>query len=568
MNCVFDRNNGALGSCFYSNTDSLNDDNYVIRLENSTFKKNTALKGGAIFFQQPDLEINTQQNTKSIAKANRVPGCIIVNCSFESNEAVLSGGAIYAQGPTNKITKEKNKMCTVNVQSSRFSRNIGNSGGDIYINYDVSMSVDDSTFTDQSNAKTSIKTVNSCNITISDCTFTMKGLLFPLYRQFLFAITMDSNITIVNTIFQAERSIASLDDFVMLTISKNVYVQVMNSTFLRANSILEAEHGATISIEDSTVVECFGNSLEKPIFSITNDIRLLLLNTEIKNNKNVHEHWAISAQVNCSITISGCIFHNNNFPVHVVAVDKVNVTVIKSQFVNNNNTSEGLQGSLIFLSRANATIRDSEFRNNVAPESTIMKVVESGVELNNCTLEGNFVNGKKYGLIWALLGKVIVNKCQFSYNTITAGQVPILDISSERRFPYWYLQIQDSVFDSNAADSIQTTGVADVTIQSSKFVNQTVVTPYKCTVLVDKAVTLRIADSLITSQKDTTLCLWNIGELAPPTLEFFTLKTNFSAGDQFLRSDDKEFWHEAKLKKLIQVNTKVSQVETNYSSRK
>ena len=482
---------------------------------------------------------------------------------------MFNGGAIYAQGPTNKFTKEKNKeMCVVQIKSSRFSRNIGASGGDIYIDHNVSMSIDDSIFKDQSNAKISIKTLNSCNITISDCTFTMKGLLFPLYRQYLLVISLNSNITIVNTMFQAERYIAYSDDFVMLTISKNVYVQVMNSTFIRANSILEAEYRATISIEDSTIVEIFGNRLGKAIFLIINDIHLLLLNTDIINNKNVAEHRAISAEVNCTITISGCIFENNNFPVHVVAVDNVNITVINSQFVNNNNTSEELQASLLFLSRANATIRDSEFRNNVvATQTTIMKVSEAGVEFNNCILEGNFVYGNKSALMFALLSKVIVKTCRFSYNTVW-GPYPIIEISSERRFLYWYLQIQDSVFDNNAADSIQTTGVGDVTIQSSVFVNQTVVTYYRCTILIDKALTLRIANSLITSQKDLTLCLWNIGELSPPTFEFFTLKTNFSAADQFLSSDNRDFLRQAKLKKLIQVKAKVSQVETNYSSRK
>ena len=412
VKCTFYKNNASFCSCVYSDSHS------VIKIQDSEFFYNEAvINGGAICCEPSDLSVNQLRKVSQHPK----PGIFVTNSSFHGNYVKFSGGVIHAQPNTSKQEKY-----SVKIESSRFSANIASQGGDIHVLQSVSLSIKNSTFYNFSQPKIGISVFASsyCNVMISQSNFMVGGLLDSVFPIYLFLITENSNFIAVDTIFQGRKPISFVNDIVMMSVAKNSQVRVFNCTFNQTSGIVHAEEGAIISIENSIILGCFGSTYQDFLFFIYNNCYLFLSDTEIKNNTN--DNSFLSATTTSTVSMFRCIYENNHVASHMMVANSVNVTIIECHFLNNKDT--GTEG-IIYVSGASAVIRDSEFRNNVAPQITIFKVSKGTVEFKNCTMEWNTALDEKTSLMSALHSKVIIHNCQFSHNTVFGSIVKVSFIS-------------------------------------------------------------------------------------------------------------------------------------------
>ena len=108
----------------------------------------------------------------------------------------------------------------------------------------------------------------------------------------------------------------------------------------------------------------------------------------------------------------------------------------------------------------------------------------------------------------------------------------------------------------------------EVVIQDSEFINNTQLMPFKCTILTEDALILRMAHTAVTSTVEPLVCVRKIAGM-PSGMDFFTLKSNFTAGNRSVSSADHKF--DTKSFDMIQnipVDMYVHQMESKYSSSK
>ena len=132
INCHFTNNNAIVGGAIQFNDDGV--------VANSTFKSNTAeYDGGAIQFRKTGKVSNSKFLNN---KANSNGGAILfgdegslTNCEFKENEAQSNGGAIYSFF---------NLDVSVSIKNSTFTDNAAETGGALFLNCPAS--IEDSGF--------------------------------------------------------------------------------------------------------------------------------------------------------------------------------------------------------------------------------------------------------------------------------------------------------------------------------------------------------------------------------------------------------------------------------------
>ena len=579
-NCKFTSNIAVYGGVLSSFP------NTSIVVENSTFIHNTGQRGGAInCHNQANLTLMENKHRPLILGASKVgqyfsanelkkaetlernimhsflnqseddSKCIVRGSVFINNWAAESGGAIYVQGRSIDILDcnftnttggfggvimgyEKSR---INIENTQFINNAGMLGNVINIRINVVLNLDNCYFDYNDTAYVSgpfIRARDYSYLTINRCYFISQAGI-----PYVFDVENFTDITVNNSNMETYRNIGSS----VLIALNNVRAKFVNCSFHKHGGF-QAIQNSVITIETSTYTQCHHVTIGA-LFFVQHGSHLYISNTNISDVKTAYNPlYFIIADDHSFVTMTNCLYTNNNLEYHFISTGGSFMVVDQSEFVNNKGvSSRGFSALFYITANSEISVSGSFFRDNLISarlitfylESFLFEILDSNVNFTDSSFFNN------------------------SVQTI-ADAVSTLGTQSK------YLQISKCTFD-NEASPFQAQNLADINIQNSHFKVGKGFDSFPGYIGIIKPLTVRIAASMFVSSNAslTQIRFEQCGILAQE-FSLLTMGSTFSDGIHTVSSDSEDFLKRVKSLKLLKVDYKVTvqQRETYYASSK
>ena len=588
--CNFSSNIASTGGCIRAFPGAF------LSVENSTFYKNDAGFGGAIYCEG-DLYGKHWQNTckkpmyftmrnNNIRNNGEGTQCVIKESYFGFNQAqegrilyfidtsvemtnnvlehsrgVIKGGAIIAH--TSRINMSNFYF---NFVGSGFEGGVLIADNDCFINmangYIAScLGVIGSTFLLQNRVQLFLRNITLIDENLPHIHSYLKGYSFfisdhssveindvlfePLHPfSWVFYMEQSSNLTVSDSIFRSNGTKTSH----VLSAAESSRANFINCSF---------ETCAGFAIFDYSFLSLKRCSISRSQYEVNNALlsasgksKIVIDETNITDNIPSVDLPFLNVD-SSNATIIRCLYTRNYLYRHMVATGNSLIRVSDSHFNNNTFSSRVWYSSMFYLKGSQLSIQNTIFKNNYQdpyPHYSMVAIVD------------------------AFSSNVGISHCIFTTESHLTPPTFIFHMTlvSITGNPSNYLQINGSTF-NNKGGIIRMQDIADVNIQSSFFQidpNNDIPLVAGSGLQLSGLQNLRIADSHFNSSKNakTQIALKYI----PNDFQFLTSKSNFTFENFSIESQEENFFTKAKKFGLITAPeyTEVKQKETPYASSK
>lgn len=295
----------------------------------------------------------------------------IKNCVFSKNAGIY-GGALFAS-----------KNASVFVENSTVEFNQAVSGGSIYVDNFVDVSIDYSIFNQ-----------NWCDKT--------GGAIFG---------SNNSHVQILHTNFTKNR--AQVCGCILLRSDCQLVVQASSfrNNFADTTGVLCAFQGTSIQIRRSDFV---GNSVvfENGVFRMENDGTLAFAFCSFSDNRAGYSAGVGSVDGDIQMTVNGCLFDNNTSLVTGIlnALGEPKIVVDNSTFTKN----EGKEICLMYIFEGSFSVHNSQFYENRG-RRIVCTIRKTNLFFENCTFSNHSLAGG--AMIVAVRSQLTITGCFFRNNS-------------------------------------------------------------------------------------------------------------------------------------------------------
>ena len=561
-----------------------------LSVENSTFSKNYAAFGGAIYCEGDIYGKHSQNTCKQLTyPTNRNGGegaqCVIKESYFGFG-AALEGGILYVTDTcvkmTNIVFENSGSVkgggiiahtSRINMSNfhftyidSAFAGSALIADNDCFINmengYIVSyVGIIGSTFLLQNRVKLFLRNVTLVDEPLPIIKFFGKGYSFfisdhssveikdSLFEPshslpWVFYMERSSNLTVCDSIFRGNGTKSSP----VLSAAESTRVHFINCSF---------ETCAGFAIDDNSVLSLKRCSITRSQYVVNNALLSASGNSEIVIDENNITDNVPSLDLpflnvdSSNATLIRCFYTRNYLYRHIVATGNSFIRVSDSHF-NNNTFSFGLwYSSIFYLKGSQLSMQNTVFKNNY---------------------QGPYLNWGLSAIVDASSSNVGISHCIFIIGSHLTPPTFIfhMNLASISGNPNNFLQINNSKF-NNKGGIIRAQDIADINIQSSFFQidpNNDIPLVAGSGLQLSGLQNLRIADSHFNSSKNakTQIAL----KFFPNDFQFLTSKSNFTFETFSIESQEENFFTKAKKFGLFSApaHTEVKQKETPYASSK
>ena len=551
-----------------------NDETKVILLA-SSFRDNTGIVGGALYFEGSFISIN------------------INSCIFDTNGGYKTAGAIFVQGKSQKTAK-------MGIYYCNFINNYSYYSAILYIIGTV-VEIDNSTFS--WNSCTTMSVLNNSIVTMRNSIFkhaasvlsiidiqnsvildinesSLQSICLPFgFDGFFIFVRKRSSVNIRKSYFGNVHecvsymglfAIDSLSNFTMtdsimensqgntlraLVESNNSSAIFNNCTFLKSDGF-SVSHNSRLQISNSTITGTQDTVQSGAFIEIFDNSHLNLTNCRILDNA-LTTKKLILVQLNSSFTFSHGLYARNRVSTHIAIFDgRLNITNIT--FVNNT-VLENKYNSVALLMANNtiALINISYFHSIVVycQSGSLMKFFRSNILLtksdavHNTMKKCNHIKSNAFIDVDSSEKTSLVDS-NFSYNRIESlffsNVYFVLNIRSSIRHTKSYLRIDNCTFQNSDQALLTVSTTSDIVIRDSFFTFEEGSTifsnPYFQLYGVD---TLRLWNTTFKDIGNGLMLLFQYEFTHPERTELLTLGSNFTQQGSTLQSNSYDFLQKA-----------------------
>ena len=504
-------------------------ENSTIYVENTRFKKNTALHGGSIYAGWSST-VTVDSTAFTSNSADRRGGAVYavrstVNVEytiFSNNRAGWGGGAVHAESGST-VTMDNTAFTsnsaevggavralssTVTVENTAFTNNSAHHGGAVYAESGSTVTVEYTTFTNNSALRGgAVYAWDGSTVTVEYTTFTKNSADWSGGAVY----ALSSTVTVENTAFTnnicADGGAWVLGCWGGAVHAKWSTVTVDNTTFTN-NICADGGGGAvyaqisTVTVENSTFTS--NNAWNGGAVYAWDGSTVTVEDTTFTSNSARFQGGAVHARSSSTVAVESTTFTSNRARYSggaVYAVGSSTLTVETTTFTNNSADSNG--GAVYAGWSSTVTVDNTTFTNNSADWDSGGAVYawRSTVAIENTTFTSNSaeVGGAVYAEEDSAVVTVTVENTTFTKNTAakrTGGAIHVrgyLNITMDR-ITFKQNEAKDkggAMFAQNnkliimittsfsmnsglAGGAIYAEDIDDMTVIDSEFINNTV----------------------------------------------------------------------------------------------
>ena len=496
-----------------------------------------------------EREWNT--DTEQTARDEKLSRCLITGSKFENNSAVPSAGAVYIRGRRAEIYESNFLFNTgslggatrgiqnaeIDIKDSSFWDNTGGIGSNIHIEESTSLNIEGCTFEYNDSAHITgvgIYARNQSSVSISNSSFTNQGTL-PV----VFEIENATVLTVANTKFVTLQKIGCS----ALYSINNVKATFTRCSFNRTTGIY-ASQNTLVTVQESLITDSQHLGQGSTVL-IQFGSHIQFINTTIVNNMPPMTQPFLSVSSGALAVITKCVYANNVRQRHVTVQKDSSLIIKDSQLVNNDGTSRSIL---------------------VGPTS-LFEIQDSEVSITGSDFQNNSFHGEME-LQASVLFHMVNSEAKFSTSVFTGNAAdPFLLAESQSTSPLKYMAIKECVFNNNKGE-ISIFNIADVFIENSQIQKHSNSINSNVIVLTQPKI-VRIGYSSFNSSKKAPLLIKFVQNgWEKKTIALKTLKSTFNDGNHVIQSDSGNFLEEAKEHGFIRIasGTDVNAEETVYAS--
>ena len=425
---------------------------------------------------------------------------------------------------------------------------------------------------------------NNCTITISNSIFGNGNHSWLMTN--VFGITNFSRLYVNNCNFEntgcsySRLSTASLHSKVIFT----------NCSIVKTSG-LTVTHNSVLQIRNSTIVNSTDTWQMSALMEISDNSHVIIVYSSIKNNI-LQSKNLIFITSNSSLTLSNCLYSDNNLPGHIV-LSGGNITIHNTRFVNNSiiKSVTGPAGILV----ANGTcftIINVLFDKNTGYgtiASLIMTISADTILIKRCNIRYNFVEFPLLSLVHstnfiAILSyrSISVMDTTFLNNSINHqysmyGRFQaVFRVIMTKRIPGSYIRFDNCTFEPNNMIYAYMEGISHVFIHNSLFYlpnredyNKGHITnDYSYDLYLIGLKSLRLSDSLFYDRRKELELFLGFDFSYPKETKILTLNTQFTLPETTLETRAVNFLQKAEDKGIIDTSffEKLYHEETTFAA--
>ena len=444
--------------------------------------------------------------------------CVITGSMFQYNSGIESGGSIYVQGRSVDILNNSFKTCQagiggairvykakVMVKQCLFEKNISPLGGSINMEYFSSLLMEDTFFSYHKESMATgpgIFASGRSKLTIKNSRFLNDWSLPYALQIYNFTVA-----TVMNTKFEMTIDYGST----VLYSENNVMVNFTNCTFYKNLGIYAADN-TFIKVENSTFRE--GHGVVPAIIHIRAGSHIYFKFCNFIDNYPPIIFNFMSVREASTLLMKSCVYANNTFGYHFV-ISNSKVILEDCQFLHNTGALSIFENILFHIWPGKVSVSRCVFQNNLLRASHAIFV----------------------SVFFYMIGEANFTDTDFINNAI---DLPIM-ISSFAGPRSGYLQIQNCIFD-NDARCLYIINIAVIIIENSVFrIHKKVWSTSSILIILTKRVLIAHSQFETYPEAKWLIEFQQYNATTEKGVEFKTLKSNFTDGEEFINSDRSRF---------------------------
>ena len=363
----------------------------------------------------------------------------------------------------------------------------------------------------------------------------------------------------------------------LLTASVDSKVIFTNCSLVKT-SRLSVTHNSELHIRNSCIVESTDTWQMSALIEISDNSHMRIVYSSIKNNS-LKSKNLISITSNSSLTLSNCLYSENNIIRHIV-LSGGNITILNTRFVNNSviKTVNGPEGILV----ANGTcftIIHTLFENNKGYGNTasLMTISADTILIQACKISYNFLEiplfyfgDSSYFILIVSSRSISVVDTTLHNNIIKEGGSlqAIFKVLMANRIPGSYIEIDNCIFGESNMIHAYIQGISHVLIHHSSFYlpNRDDDNSYVLYVVGLKS--LRLWDSVFYDHQNIPELYFEYDFSYPKETKILTLNTQFTLRKTTLETSATNFLQQVENKGIIDTSffTKLYHEEMPYAA--